>query len=278
MQKDDQIIFDPSGMDMSKGHPEKKVMMMMMTYTVLDDQSDTCFVTDGVCVELGIEGPETVIELGTMHTVEDIKTLKISVLIVSPKNKSVDIPLSKAYSRENIPARRDQIPRAEMAMNWNHLRPIANEIPEYRDDLSISLLIGNNCVQTTKPRDIIPGKPQDPYAIRTVFGWGLIGETSCVDHSQCQVDKTRLHCHRIITKDITTQNTGSTFVERTKVKGVLNPNEVLKMFEQNFSEKKKDKPMSLEDRKFLDITKREIHVTDDGHYEILFPFRNDVQC
>jgi hypothetical protein len=47
------------------------------------------------------------------------------------------------------------------------------------------------------------------------------------------------------------------------------------MFEQDFSEKKREKPMSLEDRKFLDITKREIHVTDDGHYELPLPFRND---
>ena len=73
-----------------KDIPSKKVM----TYAVLDDQSDTCFITEGVCKELGINGPETVIELGTMHTVQDIKTQKISGLIISPENESVDIPLS----------------------------------------------------------------------------------------------------------------------------------------------------------------------------------------
>ncbi|CAB4024591.1 Hypothetical predicted protein [Paramuricea clavata] len=259
-----------------KDNPEKKIM----TYAVLDDQSDTCFVTDSVCVQLEIEGPETVIELGTMHAVEDIRTQKISGLIVSSEDKSVDVPLPKAYSRENIPARRDQIPRVEMAINWSHLSPIANEIPEYRDDLGIGLLIGNNCVEAIKPRDVIPGKPQDPYAIRnlktrTVFGWGLIGVTNPVDHRECQSDGTRIHCHRVTTKDITTQSTGSTFVEQTQVKEVLNPHEVLKMFEQDVSEKKRKKPMSLEDRMFLDITKREIHVTDDGHYELPLPFRND---
>ncbi|CAB3993170.1 Hypothetical predicted protein [Paramuricea clavata] len=84
-----------------------------------------------------------------------------------------------------------------------------------------------------------------------------------------------MHCHRVTTKDITTQNTGSTFVDQTQVKEVLNPHEVLKMLEQDFSEKKREKPMSLKNRKFLDITKREIHVTDDGHYELPLPFRND---
>lgn len=179
-----------------------------MTYALLDDQSDTCFITDDVCNQLGIESPETVIELGTMHTVENIKTQKISGVIVSPEDKSVDIPLPKEYSRNNIPARRDQIPRTEMAMNWDHLRPIANEIPEYRDDIDIGLLIGNNCVQAIKPRDVFPGKPQDPYAIRTALGWGLIGVVSHVDQSQSQDEKGRMHCHRITTKDVTTQNVG----------------------------------------------------------------------
>ena len=97
----------------------------------------------------------------------------ISGLIVSWADKSVVVPSPKAYSRENIPARRDQIHRVEMAINWSHLSQIANEIPKYRDDLGIGLLIGNNCVEAIKPRDVIPGKPQDPYAIRTVFGWGF---------------------------------------------------------------------------------------------------------
>jgi hypothetical protein len=44
----------------------------------------------------------------------------------------ITTPIPKLFSREQIPARRDQIPTADMAKNWNHLRPIANKIPEYR--------------------------------------------------------------------------------------------------------------------------------------------------
>jgi hypothetical protein len=47
------------------------------------------------------------------------------------------------------------------------------------------------------------------------------------------------------------------------------------MFEQDFSERKRDKPMSLDGRKFLDITNREIHTTNDGHYELPLPFRSE---
>lgn len=102
---------------------------------------------------------------------------------------------------------------------------------------------------------------EDPYAIKTVFGWGVIGETSNLDHSEHDVSNVvNLYCHPIMTSDITTQNAGSTFVEKTRVK-----EDITRLFEQDFLERKKDRPVSLEDRKFLDFTKREIHVSNDGH-------------
>ncbi|CAB3983333.1 RNA-directed DNA polymerase from transposon X-element, partial [Paramuricea clavata] len=251
-----------------KDIPSKKVMK----YAVLDDQSDSCFITDGVCKELGVNGPETVIELGTMHTVQDIKTQKISGLIISPEDESVDIPLPKSFSREQIPARRDQIPTADMARNWSHLRPIAKEIPAYREDLDIGLLIGNNCVQAIKPRDVIPGNPRDPYAVRTVLGWGMIGATN---QSQKHHNTDISNCHRIQTRDIASQDSPElNFISRKPTKEVLNPNAVRRMFEQDFSERNGEgKSLSQEDRRFLEKTKGAIHITDDGHYEMPLPFR-----
>ena len=90
-----------------------------------------------------------------------------------------------------------------MARNWNHLRPIANKIPAYREDLDIRLLIGNNCVQAIKPHDVIPGNSRDPYAVRTVLGWGLIGATN-QSHKHHNTDIS--NCHRIQTRDIASQD------------------------------------------------------------------------
>jgi len=50
------------------------------TYAVLDDQSDTCFVTEEICTQLRLTGPEIILELGTMHSVENILTQKIEGL------------------------------------------------------------------------------------------------------------------------------------------------------------------------------------------------------
>lgn len=230
---------------------------------------------EGVRTRSGIEGPETVIELGTMHAVQDIKTQKINGLVISRHDNLVEIPLPKAYSRERIPAHRDQILQPETAANWSHLRHIANKIPPYQDDLDVGLLIGNNCVQAIKPRDVIPGKSQDPYAIRTALEWGVIGATK---HKVLEPrNKSTANSHRIITRAIASQEVPNlSFIPYNSTKEVLNPLSVRRMFGQDFSEGKKvDKPLSQEDKQFLKKTGDSIHLTEDGHYEMPLPFRED---
>ena len=45
----------------------------------------------------------------------------------------------------------------------------------YLQDVEIGLLIGASCARAIKPREVIPGMDDDPYAMRTALGWGLIG-------------------------------------------------------------------------------------------------------
>ena len=49
-----------------KSDPDRRVKV----YAMLDDQSDTCFVTDDVMNNLGLTGPAIELELGTMHAIE----------------------------------------------------------------------------------------------------------------------------------------------------------------------------------------------------------------
>ena len=66
-----------------------------------------------------------------MHAVENISTSKTDGLVVSRHDKLVKIELPKSYTREQIPARKEQIPRPETTEAWKHLRPIASKIPPY---------------------------------------------------------------------------------------------------------------------------------------------------
>ena len=45
----------------------------------------------------------------------------------------------------------------------------------YQHDVDVGLLIGANCTKAIKPREVIPGADDDPYAVRTTLGWGVIG-------------------------------------------------------------------------------------------------------
>ena len=93
-----------------KNYPDRRVKV----YAVLDDHSDTCFVTDDVMDKLGVTGPVIKLELGTMHAIEKINTQRSNDLVVSRFDGKVDIPLPKAYTRTHIPGQRGQIPRRKL--------------------------------------------------------------------------------------------------------------------------------------------------------------------
>ena len=86
-----------------KDNPQRETQV----YAVLDDQSDTCFVTDEVCEELGLKGPKVTLQLGPMHAVENINTMKINGLIIS-RHKAVKIDIPKSYTRDQIPPKRSR--------------------------------------------------------------------------------------------------------------------------------------------------------------------------
>ena len=243
--------------------------------TLLDDQSGTCFVTDDVIHKLRLTGPTIKLELCTMHAIEKIDTQIIDGLVVSRYDSKVDILLPKMYTRTRIPGQRGQIPRPETARKYEHLEKIADEIPPYEDHLSIGLLIGNDCVRALKSRSIVPGRSNDPYAIRTTLGWGVVGARNQEDHDS-EIETTA-GCHRIATREILSEEASiGKFDPLKSCKEIMAPSSIKEMFEQDFSESQDaNLAMSQEDLKFMKITSNGIHKADDGHYEIPLPLRNE---
>ena len=106
---------------------------------------------------------------------EEITVEKTTGLVVKRINKRVEIELPKTYSRAKIPFRRNQIPRPEVANDWPHHTKIADKIHPYQNDEDVGILIGCNCPRAIKPRQVILGKGDDPYAVRTLLVWCIIG-------------------------------------------------------------------------------------------------------
>ena len=247
----------------------------MLVYALLDNASDTTFVKSSVLKKFGVEGPEVNLKLYTMHGGTEIPVQKVDGLMVERFDKRVQIELPKVYSRDAIPSRRNQIPRPETASRWPHLQRIQDKIPPYQERLEVGLLIGCNCPRALKPREVITGRADDPYAIRTLLGWGIIGPMTPVRDTLDEFEENESTCNKIITQEVGPKLLHSKFVINAQAKEILNSFQVREMLELDFSERNEpEQALSQEHRRFLKIVTEGIHRREDGHYEMPLPLKD----
>ena len=65
-------------------------------------------------------------------------------------DEGTTVGLPRAYSRDSIPSRRDQIPTSETAKKWPHLKGIEDKIPPLQNNIDVGILIGCNCPRARK--------------------------------------------------------------------------------------------------------------------------------
>ena len=188
-----------------KQMPEKVVQV----YAILDEASDITFVKTSVMHGLGIEGTKTSLQLNTMLGRQQIDVNRIEGLIVKRLDEQVEIELPKTYSRDNIPSRCDQIPTPDIADKWKHLKKIKDKLLPYQKDAEVGLLIGCNCPRALKPKEVILGKGEEPYAVRSILGWGIIGPVGFANEDNLQAS-----CNRIVAQE--TVNSSSCYKQTLK--------------------------------------------------------------
>ncbi|KAK3734390.1 hypothetical protein QZH41_006201 [Actinostola sp. cb2023] len=241
-----------------------------LTYALIDSQSNATFISEGMRAALGVEGVDSHLRLSTMHKENEmINCKKIKGLEVKDFKRQVTIPLPSTFTRPTIPCKPSQIPKPEVARHWDHLACIAEELMPYRKDVEVGLLIGTNCVRAVKPREVIPGKDDDPYGIRTELGWGIVGRV----------------CKQVMdgtdTTDRWSNNTSvdkasTEFSVESQAREVISPAQVREMFERDFHERVEPKSLqslSVDDKKFLKSLKmestREKMATTKCHYHFV---------
>ena len=74
-----------------------------------------------------------------------------------------------------IPDNKDEIPTPDIAKAFPHLRPIADQIPEYQSDAEILLLVGRDVPPLHKVRESKNRKGNSPWAQRLELGWVILG-------------------------------------------------------------------------------------------------------
>ena len=114
----------------------------------------------------------------------------------------------------------------------------------------IGLLIGCNCPKAITSTEVIWGKGEEPYAVRTLLGWSIMGPVATSDNPRDghALDST---CHRTFTREVISGASDSSnqlsFILHGKMK-VINPSAINQMFELNFLEHKNIEAWSIQRR------------------------------
>ena len=234
-----------------KDSPEKTIK----TYAVLDNQSNGCFMTNTLAKQLHVENEPVNLQLTTMLKHDTIQSSIVHGLVIRGVKESVELTMPGTYTRERIPVDKELIPKPETLQCWPHLKTISKELSPYESKVDVGLLVGYNCSAALLPRQVIVAGDDEPFAVRTILGWGITGTMSSSENEHSQ-----MHSH---------------FAFRTQVREV-SPNQIKEMYDHDFNEvNNKGPPFSYEDQKFLKQVKDGIRHQNNGHYELPLPFKNE---
>ncbi len=231
----------------------------ILTYAMLDTQSDSTFILSDLATELNAKSQSVKLKLSTMTSPDTtIESERVEPLQIRGFNLKQQIPLPPAYTRTFIPVDRSCIPTDETAKDWPHLHSLMEEIPPLQS-CDVGLLIGFNCPSALAPLQSIIGQEGEPYAQRTELGWSIVG---CI--STRYDDNPSSICHRVCTKELPP----------------VTPKDLLSVLEKDFSESStgvsgdKTCKMSQEDIRFINLMEESIEQSEDGHYVMPLPFKS----
>ena len=214
----------------------------VLSYALLDTQSDTTFILDEVADDLVMSNYEEVqLELTTMSSTE-YNNLRIRCMA-----SSTYIALPPTYSRSHIPGEYSQIGTKKTAQKCKHLNNIQDKMHYLQKHCKFALLIGCNCAIALAPIKTIASAM--PFAQETLLGWSIVGNAS---------------------KNVPIHNTHRTcFVSQTKNDFF----KIAKLLESDFIDTKRDNNvMSQNDILFMKTIEQTICQNEDGFYQMNLPF------
>ena len=230
----------------SSSKPEKEVPV----YAILDTQSDATFILNDICDQLGAETQPTKLRLSTITSQESlVDSQRVTSVQVRGYDSNLKISIPVAYTSTSIPADEDHIPTKTTAKNWDHLQAIEDKMHDLLD-CNVGLLIGYDCSQALTPREVVAGKSNEPYGIKTDLGWSIVGGGN--------VEGETSFCHKVAVKELP----------------VIQMNDIVRILESDFKETKEDKKTSQEDLQFLKTMEEGIERTENGHYQMPLPFKD----
>ena len=209
-------------------------------YALLDSGSSNSFCSRELVQRLGIKGEAQEVQLSTLNK-SDTRRSEMVNLSVSSDSGEV-IGMSGVFVVDAIPVKSDPVNVTDYA----HFADIG-PIPAYSSDrITVDLLIGQDTSEALIPLEVRRGKPGEPFATRTLFGWCVNGNSSS--------DKVR-------------RSVVSNFVSSVSVE-----DDIDRLWRVE-NEGVDDLSWSVEDHTVIALWDRECKLVD-GHYELPIPWKD----
>ena len=153
------------------------------TYALLDTRSEETFLSKTISDRLGLEvnnsntlavctfSGESLVKVGEANG--QVKAVD------SLDDRTVTITNVKVVDKLNI-----TITRAKDLSRWPHLKDL--KIPDV-DDNQVTMLIGANVPEAQVHEECRRGRSEEPYAVRTVLCWAVLGPVNVANSSSSQV-------------------------------------------------------------------------------------------
>ena len=207
-------------------------------YALLDTASTNSFVTNRLINSLGIQGSSINYDMNTLNGVNS-KISRMYNLNLKSTDGSASMCINNVILIDSIPYNHSNL---DITM-YNHLREVA---PNLNPNIHVDLLIGQDNSEALIPLQVLRGKPGEPFAVRTLFGWGLNGR------SPAQVPSKQVVSHFITLNELDVPDTPPDEAWRLGVSSV--------------------KPWSQEDRKVVELWDNESCLID-GHWQVPIPWK-----
>ena len=90
----------------------------VLVYYMIDSMSDHSYILESTHKDLNVSGPATTIAISTMTSVNEVvQSTNVFGLLVRGFNDQEKMPLPELYSRDIMPANRENIPQPDMIDN-----------------------------------------------------------------------------------------------------------------------------------------------------------------
>ena len=142
------------------------------TYALLDSGSDVSICESNLAKQLGITGTPTTFTLTTINEGTKRNRGEKIRLVVSNLNGDESVDISRAWTVNKLPVSKRCIPTTQDVSRWSHLDGI--EFPELKNQ-NVTLIIGSDVPEAHWVLDQRRGRRKEPYAVRTLLGWTLLG-------------------------------------------------------------------------------------------------------